>query len=103
MKFLLLLRPLRPTVLVASTPIKGLLYSLIEMETVEGTRLQIEAIDTPGYNDDASPETRAEEVLRWVENSFDEVYAEEIKTDRNPKFEEHRIHALLYFIEPTGL
>lgn len=80
-----------------------LLTLQIEMEADDGIRLLVEAIDSPGYDDDVSAETRAKEVLNYIENSFDEVFDEEKKISRNPKFEEHRIHALLYFIEPNGL
>jgi cell division control protein 11 len=73
------------------------------MEAADGNRLLVEAIDSPGYDDDVAAEQRAKEVLAYIENSFDEVFDEEKKISRNPKFEEHRIHALLYFIEPTGL
>lgn len=73
------------------------------MEATEGTRLLIEAIDTPGYDDDTSAESRAKQALAYIEKSFDQVFEEEQKIRRDPKFEEHRIHALLYLIEPTGL
>ncbi len=41
--------------------------------------------------------------MSFVENAYDEVFAEELRVRRNPKFEEHRVHAILYLIEPTGL
>ena len=46
---------------------------------------------------------RANKLLEFIEGTFDEVFAEEQRIRRNPKFEEHRVHALLYFIEPTTL
>lgn len=38
-----------------------------------------------------------------MEAAFDEVFEEEQRIHRNPKFEERRIHAMLYLIEPTAL
>ena len=75
-----------------------------EMEGDEsGDRLFVEAIDTPGFSDDIDPEVRLKEIQSHLEQAFDEVFAEEQRVRRNPKFEEHRVHALLYFVEPTGL
>lgn len=41
--------------------------------------------------------------MSFVEHTYDEVFEEESRVRRNPKFEEHRVHAILYLIEPTGL
>jgi cell division control protein 11 len=76
---------------------------LFELEADDGVRLAVEAIDTPGYDDDITSIERSQQLLKFVEKTFDDVFEEERRIHRNPKFEEHRIHALLYFIEPTGL
>lgn len=47
--------------------------------------------------------SRAELVLQHLEGSFDDVFGEEQRVRRNPKFEDRRVHALLYFIESTSL
>jgi hypothetical protein len=44
----------------------------------------------------------AEEILQYVSNQFDEVLLEETRIKRNPKFEDKRVHALIYFVQPTG-
>ena len=41
--------------------------------------------------------------MNFIENTYDEVFEEESRVRRNPKFEEHRVHVVLYMIEPTGL
>lgn len=46
---------------------------------------------------------RARMLLEFLERQFDKVFEEEQRIHRNPKFEEHRVHALLYFLEPTAL
>lgn len=72
-------------------------------EADDGMRLDLEVIDTRGYDDDYSAEYCASKILTNIQNAFDEVFDEEQRVRRQPKFEEHRVHALLYFIEPTGL
>ncbi len=91
-----------------------------EMEPEPGTNLIVEAIDTPGYGDEVSaveqyalPATRgprathahprADRVRLHLEGTFGDVFEEEQRIHRNPKFEEHRVHALLYLLEPTSL
>ena len=41
--------------------------------------------------------------MGFVEKAYDEVFEEESRVRRNPKFEEHRVHAVLYLLEPTAL
>ncbi|KAH3901501.1 septin SHS1 SCDLUD_002997 [Saccharomycodes ludwigii] len=43
-----------------------------------------------------------DEICKFLEQQFDLVLAEETRIRRNPKFEDTRIHVVLYFIEPTG-
>lgn len=75
----------------------------VETDDEDGNRLFIEAVDTPGFSDDVDPQEVFNKVMKFIENTYDEVFEEESRVRRNPKFEEHRIHAVLYFIEPTGL
>lgn len=37
-----------------------------------------------------------------MERQYDDILAEESRIRRNPRFRDNRIHALLYFIPPTG-
>lgn len=69
----------------------------------DGVRLSIEAIDTPGFHDDVAPECRAQEIIDFLEKTFDDVFQEEQRIHRNPKFEDHRVHVLLYLVEPSKL
>lgn len=43
-----------------------------------------------------------EEVLGYLERQYDDILAEESRIKRNPRFQDNRVHALLYFIAPTG-
>ena len=37
-----------------------------------------------------------------LEHQYDDILAEESRIKRNPRFRDNRVHALLYFITPTG-
>jgi cell division control protein 11 len=84
-------------------PTEAIQVYSFETDDEEGNRLQIEAVDTPGFSDDVAPEQVFEQVMSFIEKTYDEVFEEESRVRRNPKFEEHRVHAILYLIEPTGL
>ncbi|KAG2023261.1 septin AspB [Coprinopsis cinerea AmutBmut pab1-1] len=43
-----------------------------------------------------------QEIVGYIERQYDDLLAEESRIKRNPRFKDNRIHALLYFIPPTG-
>lgn len=40
--------------------------------------------------------------MGYLERQYDDVLAKESRIKRNPRFRDNRVHALLYFITPTG-
>jgi cell division control protein 11 len=46
--------------------------------------------------------TRFQEIVGYLERQYDDILAEESRIKRNPRFRDNRVHALLYFIPPTG-
>ena len=40
--------------------------------------------------------------MGYLERQYDDILAEESRIKRNPRFRDNRVHALLYFITPTG-
>jgi cell division control protein 11 len=42
------------------------------------------------------------EISGYLERQYDDILAEESRIKRNPRFRDNRVHALLYFITPTG-
>jgi cell division control protein 11 len=38
----------------------------------------------------------------YLEKQYDDLLAEESRIKRNTRLEDNRVHALLYFIAPTG-
>ena len=43
-----------------------------------------------------------QEILGYLERQYDDILSEESRIKRNPRFRDNRVHALLYFIAPTG-
>lgn len=69
-------------------------------EVMGPTTLQITEVQ--GYGDCIDNTKSLNGVLNYIESEFDVVLAEESRIKRNPRFKDNRIHALIYFIEPTG-
>ncbi|KAL8700808.1 MAG: hypothetical protein Q9201_005242 [Fulgogasparrea decipioides] len=79
----------------------------------EGTRVSLTIVDTPGFGDQIDNEARSatwlfktdadfSEIVGYLERQYDDILAEESRIKRNPRFRDNRVHALLYFITPTG-
>ena len=89
----------------------------------EGTRISLTIVDTPGFGDQIDNEARCEiypirpsghfadlvfplssfsEIVGFLERQYDDILAEESRIKRNPRFRDNRVHAMLYFITPTG-
>ena len=89
----------------------------------EGTRISLTIVDTPGFGDQVDNEARYgtearkfarptcanqatlysfSEIVGYLERQYDDILAEESRIKRNPRFRDNRVHAMLYFITPTG-
>jgi septin family protein len=95
---------------------------LLELELdEEGTRISLTIVDTPGFGDQIDNEARLvhrnfstvqdlgtndhgsfSEIVGYLERQYDDILAEESRIKRNPRFRDNRVHAMLYFITPTG-
>jgi cell division control protein 11 len=86
-------------------------------------RISLTIVDTPGFGDNIDNEftyvfraTRNcepsrsllflpcsfQEIAGYIERQYDDILAEESRIKRNPRFRDNRVHAMLYFITPTG-
>lgn len=74
----------------------------IEMIDEDNTKLLLTVIDTPGFGENLNNEMCFVEIENFLKQQFDLVLAEETRIRRNPRFEDTRVHVLLYFIAPTG-
>ncbi|KAG4431916.1 hypothetical protein IFR05_012603 [Cadophora sp. M221] len=73
----------------------------LEMEE-EGTRIALTVVNTPGFGDQINNEAGFGEIISYIERQFDEILAVDCRIKRKPRFQDTRVHALLYFITPTG-
>ncbi|KDE09428.1 hypothetical protein MVLG_00331 [Microbotryum lychnidis-dioicae p1A1 Lamole] len=73
----------------------------VELEE-DGLRIFLTIVDTPGFGDQINNEFTFQEIVGYLERQYDDILAEESRIKRNPRFRDHRVHALLYFIPSTG-
>jgi cell division control protein 11 len=64
----------------------GMQYLSLEMEE-DGTKISLTVIDTPGFGDNIDNEKCFQEILKYIEDQYDEVLAQESKIKRNPKYQ----------------
>jgi cell division control protein 11 len=78
-------------------------FALLPAELEEdGVRIALTVVDTPGFGDNIDNTAWPTEILEYLERQYDEALAEESRIKRNPRFKDNRVHALVYFIPPTG-
>ncbi|KAA1109776.1 hypothetical protein PGTUg99_034717 [Puccinia graminis f. sp. tritici] len=66
-----------------------------------GVRLRLKVVDTPGYGDFVNNAESWRPILENIEARFDGYLEQENRVNR-AKIVDNRIHACIYFIEPTG-
>ncbi|KAI9352368.1 Septin-domain-containing protein [Pilaira anomala] len=82
---------------------EGILIKPVSVELDEdGVRISLTIVDTPGFGDNIDNEKCFQEIVGHLETQYDDILAEESRIKRNPRFRDNRVHALLYFISPTG-
>ncbi|GEM10591.1 GTP binding protein [Rhodotorula toruloides] len=81
----------------------GIRINPVQVELDEdGVRVSLTVVDTPGFGDQIDNEFTFNEIMGYLERQYDDILAEESRIKRNPRFRDNRVHALLYFITPTG-
>ncbi|KAJ2926772.1 hypothetical protein H1R20_g10338, partial [Candolleomyces eurysporus] len=73
----------------------------VELEE-DGIRISLTVVDTPGFGDSIDNEFAFQEIMNYIERQYDDILAEQSRIKRNPRFKDNRVHALLYFIPPSG-
>lgn len=86
----------------ADEPGIALTETSLEILTDDNQKLILLIIDTPGFGDNFNNSLCFTEIENYLKQQFDLVLAEETRIKRNPRFIDTRVHALLYFITPTG-
>ncbi|KCZ76890.1 hypothetical protein H311_02104, partial [Anncaliia algerae PRA109] len=67
----------------------------------EGIRKKISVIDTPSFGVLLNDEKTHLNIINYIKQQFDIFLTEESKIRRNPRFEDTRVHCLIYFISPS--
>lgn len=65
-------------------------------------KVSFSVIDTPGFGDLIDNSQSFEIVAKYVEEQFHIFLKEESRIQRNAKFLDPRVHAVIYFIAPNG-
>jgi cell division control protein 11 len=68
----------------------------------DGVMQRVTLIDTPGFGMTLSDTEIQESIASYIKAQFNMFIAEESKIRRDPKFEDTRIHCLLYFISSAS-
>ncbi|KAL2203405.1 Septin [Sarocladium strictum] len=75
----------------------------VDLEVEEDrTHVSLTIVDTPGFGDEIDNEASFSKIVGYLERQYDDHLAEESRIKRNPRFTDNRVHAMLYFITPTG-
>lgn len=73
-----------------------------ELNDPDVGNITLSFIETSGLGESKDSSGALREALEFIEQQFDDVLAEESRIKRNPRFIDHRLHTLVYMIEPTG-
>ncbi|THH33518.1 hypothetical protein EUX98_g661 [Antrodiella citrinella] len=66
-----------------------------------GVRLRLTVVDTPGFGDFVNNDDSWKPIVENIESRFDSYLEQENRVNRQ-KIVDNRVHACLYFIQPTG-
>ncbi|KAJ7760652.1 putative cell division control protein CDC3 [Mycena maculata] len=66
-----------------------------------GVRLRLNVVDTPGFGDFVDNGESCNPILETIEQRFDAYLSQEHRV-RRAKIVDTRVHACIYFIQPTG-
>lgn len=66
-----------------------------------GVRLRLTVVDTPGFGDFVNNDESWKPILENIESRFDSYLEQENRVNRQ-KIVDNRVHACIYFIQPTG-
>ncbi|RKO92421.1 Septin-type guanine nucleotide-binding (G) domain-containing protein [Blyttiomyces helicus] len=67
-----------------------------------GVRLKLTITDTPGYGDQVNNENCWEPIVRYIREQYATYLRKELTPNREKRLPDTRIHAVLFFIAPTG-
>ncbi|KAI8915569.1 septin-10 [Gorgonomyces haynaldii] len=81
-----------------TTEISPAQFELVE----EGVTLYLTVVDTPGFGDQLNRENNFEPVIQYIDKQYETYLEAERSQQPRRNIVDTRIHALLYFLPPTG-
>lgn len=85
----------------AETPKTVAIESISADIEENGVKLRLTVVDTPGFGDFVNNDDSWKPILENIESRFDAYLEQENRVNRQ-KLVDNRVHACLYFIQPTG-
>ncbi|KAI8589277.1 hypothetical protein HDU89_008905 [Geranomyces variabilis] len=70
--------------------------------TEDGVTLQLTVIDTPGFGDQLNRETNFQPITDYIDAQYERYLQAESSQEMRRNIRDGRVHALIYFITPTG-
>ncbi|TPX69873.1 hypothetical protein CcCBS67573_g06729 [Chytriomyces confervae] len=67
-----------------------------------GVRLKLTITDTPGYGDQVNNDNCWEPVVKYIKDQYSSYLRKELTPTRDRRITDSRVHAVLFFIAPTG-
>ncbi|KAI8806403.1 septin [Cladochytrium replicatum] len=73
-------------------------YELVE----DGVALHLTVIDTPGFGDQLNREKNFEPIIQYIDEQYETYLQAERSQEVRRNIRDTRVHALIYFVPPTG-
>jgi len=67
-----------------------------------GVRLKLSITDTPGFGDQINNDNCWDSIVKYIKDQYATYLRKELTPNRERRIADTRIHAVLYFIAPTG-
>jgi septin 3/9/12 len=67
-----------------------------------GVKLKLSITDTPGFGDQLNNESCWEPIIKYIKDQYSLYLRRELTPQRDARIPDSRVHAILYFIAPTG-
>lgn len=83
-------------------PLRKLETNLADVVEPNVTPIRLKTYLTRNFGFNLKNSTNSLRLVKFIEQEFEMTFQEEIKINRNPRFDDNRIHVGLYFIRPTG-
>lgn len=87
--------------IITARGLKGIDLYMLNLDC-EGVTQKITLIDTPGFGGTLDDNEIQETICSFIKSQLDMFISEESKIRRNPKYEDTRVHCLLYFVPSTA-